>query len=133
MAMEMEDEYELIPLNPIRKLEKRVNRLERSTTSGEMLAELMDIIKTNQQVVDNMSKANSIMIERIHELNNSVNKMISRIDDFINRIETSETAPVEEKGEEKLLNERIAKLEKRLNSLLLTTVAKQRQRNVPVI
>ncbi len=130
----MEDEYELIPLNPIRKLEKRVNRLERSTTSGEMLAELMDIIKTNQQVVDNMSKANSIMIERIHDLNNSVTKMISRIDDFINRIETTETAPAEEKGEEKLLNERIAKLEKRLNSLLLTAVAKQRQvARAPVI
>jgi len=124
----MEDEYELIQMSPVRKLEKRVNRLERSTTSGEMLAELMDIVKTNQQVVDNMSKTNSAMMERVHDLTNSVNKLMNRMDDFINRIETAESAPVEEKENEneKLLNERIAKLEKRLNSILLTTVAKQR-------
>ena len=124
----MEEEYELIPLSPVRKLEKRVNRLERSTTSGEMLAELMDIIKTNQQVVDNMAKANTAMIERIRDMTDSVNKMLIKMDDFISRIETNESAPEQEKenSQEQVLNERIAKLEKRLNSLLLTAVAKQR-------
>ena len=125
----MEEEFELIPLSPIRKLEKRLTRIERSTTSGEMLAELMDIVKTNQQVVDNMAKANAALIERIQDLNGSVNKTLARMDDFINRIETSETAePMkeEESEREKELNERIAKLEKRLNALLLTNIAKQR-------
>ena len=42
----MEDEYELIPLSPIRRLEKKVEHMEKNATSGEMLGELMDIIKT---------------------------------------------------------------------------------------
>lgn len=123
----MEEEYELVPMGPIRKLEKRVNRIERSSTSGEMLAELMEIIKTNQKVVDSMSKSNTAMIERIHELNGSVSKLLTRVDDFISRIETAESQPVEEKNlKEGELNDRIAKLEKRLNSILLTAAAKQR-------
>ncbi|MFC2142770.1 hypothetical protein ACFLQN_00015 [Candidatus Aenigmatarchaeota archaeon] len=122
----MEDEYELIPLSPIRRLEKRLQKVEKNATTGEVLGELMDIIKTNQQVVDHMAKTNSMLINRITDLSNVVEKMITKVDDFIERIETGESEEEEKKSseEENKLNERLAKLEKRLNSTLLTQMAK---------
>lgn len=124
----MEEEYELIPMSPIRKLEKRMDVLERNSTSGEILDELMSIIKTNQQVVDHMAKTNSAMIDKITDLSNSVDKLMKRMEDFIERIETTETAetPEEKTEESKKMEERLAKMEKRLNAVLLSNMAKRK-------
>ena len=134
----MEDEYELIPLSPIRRLEKRLQKVEKNATTGEMLGELMDIIKTNQQVVDHMAKTNAMLVNRITDLSNSVEKMMAKTDEFINRIETGEATEEEKKTdeEEKKMNERLAKLEKRLNSVLLTRMAKTgavQRRPTPIV
>lgn len=117
----VEEEYELIPVSPIRKLEKRLDRIERTATSSEILNELMDIIKTNQQVVDSMAKTNSVLISKVTDLSNAVDKLIAKVDDFLSRVEVGEEIPEESKTEE-----RIAKLEKRINAMLLSSVAKRR-------
>jgi uncharacterized coiled-coil protein SlyX len=122
----MEEEYELIPMSPIRRLEKRLSEIEKSKTSGEILDELMGIIKTNQQVVDHMAKTNSAMIDKIVDLSNSVDKLMKRIDNFIERIETTEPAEAEEKEADKKLEERLEKMEKRLNAVLLSSMAKSK-------
>ena len=48
----MEDEYELIPLNPIRRLEKKIETIEKHTASQETIKEVIDIIKSNQEIVE---------------------------------------------------------------------------------
>jgi len=122
----MEDEYELIPMSPIRRLEKRLSEIEKSKTSGEILGELMSIIKTNQQVVDHMAKTNSAMIDKIVDLSNSVDKLMKRIDNFVERIETTEPVEAEEKEADKKMEERLEKMEKRLNAVLLSSMAKNK-------
>ncbi len=123
----MEDEYELIPMSPIRRLEKRLERVEKTGTAAETTKELIEIVRANQHVIDDVVKMNSEMISRIGELLSSVNTMTIRISEFMERIEvTPEQGGAEESVDKKETEERLVKLEKRLNALVLSAMARKR-------
>ncbi len=124
-----EEEFELVPLSPIRRLEKRLDRMEGSGMSADLLKELMEVVKTNQQVVDDVVRINSQMIGRVSDLSIAVSELTGRMNDFINRLEVGgeEPAKEEKKEEDTKMNERLTKLEKRINMLLVAmTRAKTR-------
>ena len=124
----MEDEYEIVPINPLRKLEKRVDEVEKSGVTADTLKELIDIVKANQRVVDDVVKINSDMMNKVSILTNSVNGLSEKVHDFINRIELSGPPMMDERykyrqiGEriEGQMDERLSTLEKRVNSLILS-------------
>lgn len=120
----MEEEYELVPLNPIRRVEKRLERLEKAGTGTEMIKELIEVVRTNQQIVDDVVKINSEMIKRVSELSENVSRVTNKIDEFISRIEIvgqNDTSNKEDKSE---LQAKIDKLEKRISSLTNTAIQK---------
>ncbi len=123
----MEDEYELIPMSPIRRLEKRMEKMEKSGASSDTSRELIEIVRANQHVIDDMVKMNAEMMNRVGDLLVSVNTMTNKITDFMNRLEVT---TVEEEGEgseaKKEVDDRLVKLEKRLNALILSSMAKKR-------
>lgn len=123
----MEEDYELVPLNPIRRLEKRVERVERSAGSGELIKDLIDVVRTNQQIVDEIVKINSEMINRVTELSTAVTELTARINDFMERLEVESSAPAAPQKDE-----RVEKMEKKLNALLLQTMAKRRMAARPM-
>ena len=134
----MEEEYELIPLSPVRKLEKRIDKIESSGLNSELVKELVNISKTNQRVVEDLTKINSEMITKVSDLSVSVNNLINKIENFMSRIELpkepeeegelekTEEGDVSEGRKEKIkkLDRRIEKLEKRINALILYTMPK---------
>ncbi len=126
----MEDEYELIPLSPIRRIEKRLERLERTGTATETIKELTEIVRTNQHVVDNVIKLNAEMLSKVSEMVTAVNAMTVKMNDFISRIEIASAGKVEEPEEggglEKRVDERLSKLEKRMNAILLSSMKVRR-------
>ena len=126
----MEDEYELIPLSPIRRMEKRLERLERTGTATETIKELTEIVRANQSVVDNVIKLNAEMLFKVSEMVNSVNAMTSKMNDFISRIEVASAGKAEESEEgselERKVDERLSKLEKRMNAILLSSMKVRR-------
>jgi len=134
----MEEEYELIPMGPLRKIERRMEKMEKTGATTETIKELVDIVRSNQKVIDDIVKINSDMTTRISTLLDAVSSLNNKMNDFIERIEmVSETGSEEgeskeeeekEKELEKKFNARIEKLEKRVNSLLLSiTKAKTRR------
>jgi len=85
---EQQEEFEVIPLSPLRKLEKRIDQLETSSAfdANSFFKELVDIVKMNQQLVDEMAKANdALRIElsrlpgRLDEVCRNLNELISYI------------------------------------------------------
>lgn len=134
-----EEEYELVPLSPLRRMEKRLERLEKAGTSQDMIKELIDVVRTNQQIVDDMVKINSDIINKISELSVSVNNMIAKIDEFLNRIEIEGASAGEEKKEEPEkaatveVDKRIDRLEKRINALILSTMARGKMAQRPSV
>ncbi len=117
-----EDEYELVPMSPIRRLERRMERVEKTGSGVDTTRELIEIVRANQSVIDEIVKINSDMMKKITDLINNVNELTAKINDFMGRIEFSNEEPKEDAH----TNERLEKLEKRLNALLLSSVARSR-------
>lgn len=125
----MEDEYELVPMNPVRRLEKRVDKIERSGGSEELMKDLMEIVKTNQQIVDEIVKSNSEMVDKVNNMMQSVSALTARLDDFMARVEIEGEEVKEESPQlERKMDERLAKLEKRVNAILMSAMSKKMTR-----
>ena len=124
-----DDEYELIPLSPIRRMEKRLERLERTGTANETIKELTEIVRANQSVIDSVVKFNAEILSKVSDMVTSVNAMTSKMGDFISRIEVASGGAQQEGGEaaqsnelEQRVDERLSKLEKRVNAMILSTM-----------
>ena len=128
---EFEEEYELVPLNPVRRLEKRVARIEKTGTSSDTTKELLDIVRVNQTVIEEVVKIDSEMIKRVSELSDAVGKMLEKMNEFFGRIEVAGEQTHETGSPEiaKKVDERLVKLEKRVNALLLSAMSKQGIKN----
>jgi hypothetical protein len=75
----VEEEFEIIPVSPLRRLEKRIEKLE--TFSAEdpksILKDIVEIVRMNQQIVDELAKSNDAL--RIE-----LSKLPGRLDELIN-------------------------------------------------
>lgn len=88
---EKEEEYELIPLSPLRKLEKRISQLE--SASGvdvkEFFRELVDIIKMNQRLVDELVKANDALRIELSRLPGRIEEMTKNLSELLSYIKAA--------------------------------------------
>ena len=124
----MEDEYEIVPINPLRKLERRVDEVEKAGVAADTVKELVDIVKANQRIVDDIVRVNSDMMNKVSVLTASVNSLSDKVNDFMTRVELSGESLPEEEDRYKEIEERIegevdarlSKLEKRVNALILS-------------
>lgn len=123
----MEEEYELIPVSPIRRLEKRMERIERTGSSTDTIRELVELIRANQHVIDDVVKINSEMMAKVSEIVASVNGLAGKVNDFMERIEVASEEKEAAPQEPNKMDERLAKLEKRLNALLLSSMARKQK------
>lgn len=74
-----EEEYEIIPTSPLKRLEKRISRVEAASSSSQiqkLIEQIIELIKSNQRVIDDVIKADS-------ELRNEVSKLPGRIDSLV--------------------------------------------------
>jgi len=86
---EQEEEYEIIPISPLRRLEKRIEQVESvppAVDVKEIFREVVDVMRMNQQIVNELSKANDAMrlelsklAQKLEELTNNLNELLSYI------------------------------------------------------
>lgn len=82
-----DDDYEVVPLGPIRKLERRVEDLQEQqqteqtggSANEELVRDILDIMKSNQKIVNDMT-------ESTHELRNSVEDLTNKMDSVIDNM-----------------------------------------------
>ena len=127
----MEEDYELVPLGPIRRLEKKIESLEKSD-SPETTKELVEIVKSNQHIVDEMFKRMNEMVESQKRKDEEVRRLTDRLTDFMSRLEIDSGVNVENSEPVNSnvpnmdsINSKISKLEKKMNTLILTTMPKK--------
>ena len=126
----MEEDYELVPLGPIRRLEKKMEKLE-SSDGGETVRELIEIVRSNQRIVDEFIKINNDLMDKITRNNENVVKLTEKVSEFMGRLEydtIEQPSKKEEPDDGKVsdMEERMKKLEKRINALLLTSMPKEK-------
>ena len=122
----MEEEYELIPMSPIRRLEKRMDKVERSGSATDIVKELIEFVRTNQHVVDDIVKINSELMTRVSDLSGSVKELTNKVNDFMGRLEASGSPGEEGGGDvESRMDDKLNKMEKKINSLVLGSLARR--------
>jgi len=74
-----EEEYEVIATSPLRRLERRMGKLEDTSSSSEvrrLIEQIIELIKSNQRVIDDIIKSDA-------ELRNEVSKLPGKIDELL--------------------------------------------------
>ncbi len=89
--MPSEEEFELIPISPMRRLERRLEKME--STKGvdvkEFFGQLVDIVRMNQQLVDELAKANDSLRIEISKLPGKLDELINDLNELLAFIKAS--------------------------------------------
>jgi hypothetical protein len=85
------EEFELIPMSPIRKLEKRIDQLEAAPNLNvkDFMHEIVEVVRMNQQLVDEMAKANDALRIELSKLPGRLEDLISNMNELISYIKAS--------------------------------------------
>ncbi len=89
---EEEEEFELVPISPIRRLEKRLEKMERGKgnfDSTKFFSEVVEIIRMNQQIVDELAKANDALRIEISKLPGKMDELIGNLNELISYIKAA--------------------------------------------
>jgi methyl-accepting chemotaxis protein len=90
----VEEEYEIIPTSPLKRLEKRISRIETSSSSSQtqrLIEQIIELIKSNQRVIDDVIKADSELRNEVSKLPGRIDSLVSSIGEFIELLKASAT------------------------------------------
>ena len=80
------EDYEVIPLSPIRKLEERIRRIEKEREGiayESFIREILELIQSNQKLVDEIVKANDELREELAKIPGKIDEMLKAWREFI--------------------------------------------------
>ncbi len=108
-----DEEYEVVPLSPIRKLEKRIDELEEKKDVGNakgVFNEVLDLVKANQRMVEEMVKSNSELRRELEKLPGKIDKVTEQWDEFLDILKRGEEEQKQASGVSKELSGEMKKL-----------------------
>jgi len=87
----VEEEFEIIPVNPIRRLEKRIERLEAFSVEDpkSIFKDIIEIVRMNQQIVDELAKSNDALRLELSKLPGRLDELITDMRELISFIKAS--------------------------------------------
>ncbi|MCC5994124.1 MAG: hypothetical protein LM587_00815 [Candidatus Aenigmarchaeota archaeon] len=115
-----QEEFELIPVTPLRRLEKRIEELEKkaSINERELYKEIIQIIRMNQEIVDALIKANDALRIELSKLPLKLEELVKKLDELIELIKSAGEEEAKPQLESKPLIEKIEKLTEINNKIL---------------
>jgi mevalonate kinase len=94
MAFENDEEFEIIPTSPLRKLEQRIKKIEGTTSTAEtqrLIEQIIELIKSNQRIVDDVIKSNADLRDELSKVPPKIDDLISNINGFVQLLKTTAT------------------------------------------
>ncbi|HLD78421.1 MAG TPA: hypothetical protein VJB16_05320 [archaeon] len=94
MVDEADEEYEIVPANPLRRLEQRMAKVEQGASPTEvrrLIEEIVELIKGNQRVLDDTLKANAELRDEVAKLPGRMDALISRLTEFVDMLKSAGT------------------------------------------
>lgn len=89
-----EDDYEVIPTSPIRRLERRLAKVESSSSTSEvsrLIEQILELIKSNQRVIDDVIKSDAELRNEVSKIPGKVDELLSGMGEFLNLLKLSAT------------------------------------------
>jgi hypothetical protein len=90
----VDEEYEIIPTSPLKRLEKRISKVESSSSSSQtqnLIEQIIELIKSNQRVIDDVIKADSELRNEISKLPTRIDNLVSGMAEFMELLKASAT------------------------------------------
>ncbi len=112
------EEYELIPTTPLRKLEKRIEEIEKVLEKEKetaIIKDVIDIIKTNQLIIDELVRSNEALKMEISKLYPKLDALVSQMSELLNFIRASATEEIISPHIFKPLAKRLDEMNKKLS------------------
>ncbi|MEM5799419.1 MAG: hypothetical protein QXZ43_02020 [Candidatus Aenigmatarchaeota archaeon] len=87
----VEEEFEIIPVSPIRRLEKRIERLETFSVEDpkSIFRDIIEIVRMNQQIVDELAKSNDALRIELSKIPGRLDELITDMKELIAFIKAS--------------------------------------------
>jgi hypothetical protein len=82
----MSEEYEVIPTSPIRRLEKRMERVEDTSSNSQvqkLMEQVIELIKSNQRIIDDVVKANAELRDELSKIPGKTDKLLESMSEFM--------------------------------------------------
>jgi hypothetical protein len=90
---EDDKEYELIPMSPIRRLERRMERVEKTSGGGhypkDLLDDVVDIVRMNQMLVDELAKSNDALRIELSKLPGRLDELVTGMKELLSYIKAA--------------------------------------------
>jgi len=87
-----DDEYEVIPIGPIKKLEEKINKIARereSTSYTGFMREILELVQSNQRLVDEIVKSNDELRDELSKIPGKIDELLESWKEFINLLKES--------------------------------------------
>lgn len=115
-----DEEYEIIPLNPLRKLEKRIEKIESQTTLARdeaLIRDILDIMKANQKLVNDVVESNTMLRNSITELTGKMDSVIENMNSFMELLKEATETSLEEDVSHEIGSHIIKPITEKMNDL----------------
>jgi len=116
----MEDEeYEVIPTSPIRRLEKRLSRIETTSSSSEiqrLVEQIVELIKSNQRVIDDIIKSDAELRNEVSKVPAKIDGLVDKMDEFLELLKASATEETVTEASKDMTKPLIKKMEEMIEA-----------------
>ena len=88
----MDDDYEIIPTSPLRRLEQRLSKIENSSSSSEiqrLIEQIIELIKSNQRIIDDIIKSDAELRNEMSKIPQKVDQLLVSMGEFMEILKTS--------------------------------------------
>jgi methyl-accepting chemotaxis protein len=94
-----EDDYEVVPVGPMRKLERRMDELEKtkenSESDPELIRDVLDIMKSNQKVVNDMTESTHQLKNQVEDLTHKMDEVVDNMNSFMDLLKEASEMDME--------------------------------------
>jgi archaellum component FlaC len=94
-----DDDYEVVPVGPMRKLERRMDELEQtaknSESDPELIRDVLDIMKSNQKVVNDMTESTHQLKNQVEDLTHKMDEVVDNMNSFMDLLKEASEMDME--------------------------------------
>ncbi len=103
LELKGDEDYEMVPLSPIRRLEKRLETMETTKSANSLekfIDKVMDMVELNQKLIEDIIRSNQAMREDMSILIGKLDTLQSKVGGFVEVIQSAAESGVAETAAE---------------------------------
>lgn len=122
--MDQNDEFEMLPVTPIRRLERELRQMKEQIRGGDsqLAIQIVEILRMNQTLVDQLATKQGELMAKLSETNFNLQKLAASLDNLVGLLSAGAEEDIEEEEKEgRTAKERLDKIIEQ-NAILINSL-----------